>query len=421
MRIALAFGVRVTDDVRRGGMMVGASRYLVHEMLGEGAFGAVYRATLWRSHGLQVEVAMKVLRPSVSERMLHRFRDEARLLGLLQHDAIVRVYELAQVDGAWAVAMELVPGMDLARIVDTTGALPLPVVFTVGERVASALEHAWKHAPTGGTPLRLEHRDIKPANILLTRHGEVKVLDFGIARAVFSGREAHTGHMARFGTPPYMAPARWVGERDENADVFALGVTLMQLVVAQGAPLDATFTELRTWRTDLAERVRQVVDPETADVLEAMIVENTEERLDLTTVKRRLRLLATRPSEVHAASWAEDVVPRLLQQREQGDGPWSGRDLRATGPATLEISPTDRLAPLDRSLLADVEPTEEVARPAVLLPPPTPVLDSPTGEVDESVPLWVGVAVGSGVTLAAVGVVLGVVTVIAAAVLWLTS
>ena len=393
--------------------MSGASRYLIHEILGEGSFGGVYRATLWRSHGLQVEVAIKILRSSVSERMLHRFRDEARVLGLLQHDAIVRVYELTQLDGSWAVAMELVPGIDLAGLCDGHGALPAPVVFYVGERVASALEHAWSHTPAGGSPLRLEHRDIKPANILLTRHGEVKVLDFGIARAVFASREAHTADMSRFGTPPYMSPARWRGRSDEKSDVFGLGVTLMQLLVRQGAPQTSSFVELREWRSDLEERVRKVVDPEAADLLASMVVEDTRQRADLATVKAQLRRLGRRPAEVHPVSWAEQVVPRLMDARVRGQGDWSGRDVRAMAPATLEFSPTDRHGQCFRELLdRDFEPPEEVTLDDPLHDSVGPAEPSPlTAEHRRRrLPVWVGVFLGSGATLLAVGAVAGVVT-----------
>ena len=200
--------------------------------LGEGGFGAVWLAKLHGRDGFHRRVAVKLMKEgNVQPDIIARQRDEARLLGLLQHPHIVAVYDLTEHNGLPAVVMEYVEGVDLSTLVKLTGAVPLQAAVEMAAAVATALDAGWNAlAPDGGRPLRVIHRAIKPANVLLTVHGVVKVLDFGVARADFD-REAHTQSMA-FGTPRFMAPEQFLGgELGAGNDVYALGVTLWEAVM----------------------------------------------------------------------------------------------------------------------------------------------------------------------------------------------
>ncbi len=301
-------------------------RFRIHETLGSGNFGEVYRASLDKAHGLQLDVALKIMKADASGRLLQRFRDEARVLGLLQHDAVVRVHELCLLETReWAVAMELVPGLDLAQIaMRADEPIPRSVLWHVGMHVAGALEHAWSHTPNHGAALRLEHRDIKPANILLTAFGQVKVLDFGIAKAMFSSREAKTAHQGRFGTPPYMSPARWTGLPDPAADVFALGTTLIQLLLLRPAPSVPSYAKQREWRLKLLEDA-VVAAPEAADLLRSMLAKNPDDRPTNLEAKERLRELSEAERDPHPAVWCERVVGDALRDRLPTAGRYTGR------------------------------------------------------------------------------------------------
>lgn len=203
--------------------------------LGQGGFGTVWLATLRGRDGFSRRVAVKVMRdaPSQPAEIIARQRDEARLLGLLQHPNIVQVLDLTEVDGAPAVVMEHVEGVDIATLLKLYGALPESCVVAVGSAIAAALDAGWNAtSPETGRTLRVIHRDIKPANVLVTLHGTVKVLDFGVARADFD-REGRTQSMA-FGTPRFMAPEQFLtGEVTPGNDVYALAVTMWEMLVGR--------------------------------------------------------------------------------------------------------------------------------------------------------------------------------------------
>ena len=203
--------------------------------LGAGTFGTVYLADMVSLGDFRKRVALKVLNPELQESSDagQRLRDEARLLGRLRHRNIVAVDDLVRVDGRWGVVMEYVPGIDLDKLVIAARHAEQPIstgaALEATAAIATAL-HAAYAQEVDGRALEVVHRDIKPSNVLLTGDGEIKVLDFGIARASFDGREAMTGQV-RFGSLAYMAPERVLGEPETTAgDVYAAGCVLFELL-----------------------------------------------------------------------------------------------------------------------------------------------------------------------------------------------
>jgi serine/threonine-protein kinase len=182
--------------------------------------------------GLESDVAIKVLRRDLDPggQAVQRLRDEARLLARLDHPTILRVYDLVVLDGSVSLVTEFIDGEDLGAV--TTGPEPLPVsaLLEVIAAVAGALDAAWNTPGSEGpAPLRLVHRDVKPSNIRIGRHGQIKLLDFGIARSDAVEREARTQTNLMIGSPAYMAPERYLDlvVRPES-DVFALGCCLYE-------------------------------------------------------------------------------------------------------------------------------------------------------------------------------------------------
>jgi serine/threonine-protein kinase len=200
---------------------VGSSR-IVRE-IGRGGMGVVYEAF---QEGLDRPVAVKALDTKLarSREVVERFRREGRAYAKLRHEAIVQVHDLVEKDDGLYLVTELVDGTDLAKLLAQGGALPPDCVALVGARVAEALDYVHFNA--------LLHRDVKPANVMVSREGEVKLMDFGIAKGEADSSLTRAGMLV--GSPSYMAPEVLAGEEaGPAADVWALGVSLYELLTAE--------------------------------------------------------------------------------------------------------------------------------------------------------------------------------------------
>ena len=199
-------------------------RYRIERLLGQGAFGAVYLA---QDTKINRFVALKILpldaMGDTDERaQTHaRWVREAETGGRLQHPDIVSILDAGEDQGLAFLAMEWIKGETLQRYTTTGHLLPVALVLEVVARVALALEYAHRQG--------VIHRDIKPANVMVDlEHSQVKVMDFGIARALDSHR-TRTGLV--MGTPSFMSPEQMMGQRlDAVSDFYALGVMLFQLL-----------------------------------------------------------------------------------------------------------------------------------------------------------------------------------------------
>ena len=201
--------------------------YEILAAIGAGGMGEVYRA---RDTRLVREVALKVLHADVvnDARRLARFEQEARTVAALNHPNIVTLFSVEDHAGTRFLTMELVEGASLEREV-TPGGLQVGRVVELGIAIATALTAAHEKG--------VVHRDLKPGNVMLTRDGRVKVLDFGLAKALRSDSEvtASATDMGQVvGTVPYMAPEQVRGEAvDSRTDLFALGVLLYELTTGR--------------------------------------------------------------------------------------------------------------------------------------------------------------------------------------------
>ncbi len=199
-------------------------RYHILEQLGEGGMATVYKAYDTR---LERNVAIKVIRrdvfaPAMLERMLKRFEREARALAKLSHPNIVKVLDYGEHEGSPYLVMEYLPGGTLKEKL-AGGRLPWNVAVRLLLPIAQALAYA--HGNT------IIHRDIKPSNILITQSGEPMLSDFGIAKILEDETTTElTATGAGIGTPEYMAPEQGMGQADERADIYALGIVLYQMV-----------------------------------------------------------------------------------------------------------------------------------------------------------------------------------------------
>jgi len=198
-------------------------RYELTEKIGEGGM-----AFAWKGRDLLLDrpVAVKLMRDSLAAdpEFVARFRQEAQAAASLSHEHIAAVYDFGSDGGLNYIVMEYVPGEDLRRRLKRQGPLSLQEALELGIQVAEALEAA--HAKG------IVHRDIKPANILITPEGQVKVTDFGIARAASSSEDTSTGTL--LGSVHYIAPEQARGEAvGPQADIYSLGVVLFEALAGR--------------------------------------------------------------------------------------------------------------------------------------------------------------------------------------------
>ncbi|MEZ4237669.1 MAG: serine/threonine-protein kinase [Myxococcota bacterium] len=283
--------------------------YRVLGLIGSGGFGRVYRARL-EAEGFTKEVAIKVMSEAEPpEDVLARFRDEARLLGLVRDRAIVAAEPPVRIGGHWAVVMEFVDGCTLGRLIAVHGPVPPSVALEIVGEVARALDKVFHHPGPNGQPLSLLHRDLKPANLQITAHGEVKILDFGVARAELDDRNAETRGML-LGTADYMAPERLQGLEVPEGDVYSLGRVLEEMLLGR--------------RRTAGEPRTEPKDAEDPGLRAALQLANEMTRLDpdmrpkIRDVEHRCEvLLAATGRNPSLRSWAERAVPEVAVQHTE--------------------------------------------------------------------------------------------------------
>lgn len=199
-------------------------RYRVGDMIGTGGMADVYEATDER---LSRKVAVKILRSDLAKdpSFVARFRKEAFAAAALNHPGIVAVYDSGE-EPAPYIVMELVSGKTLREIIRTGERLPLERALEIGEGILTALDYSHERG--------IVHRDIKPANVMITDKGDVKVMDFGIARALDDLAATLTNTWNVVGTAQYLSPEQAVGEiADARSDIYSTGCLLYEVITGQ--------------------------------------------------------------------------------------------------------------------------------------------------------------------------------------------
>ena len=213
-------------------------RYKILDRLAVGGMAELFKATLSGDHGFQKMVAIKKILPhlAVDRQFVEMFIDEARLTGQLDHAHIVQVYELGTDADTPYIAMQYVDGIDVLALLRECARsqirLTPELAAVIARDVLDALDYAHHAVDTNGRALGIIHRDISPGNILLSWRGEVKLTDFGIARAAERRHKTEAGTLK--GKYGYMSPEQVSGgELDARSDLFSVGILLAEMVMAR--------------------------------------------------------------------------------------------------------------------------------------------------------------------------------------------
>jgi eukaryotic-like serine/threonine-protein kinase len=211
-------------------------KYVLHERIGAGGMAEVFRATYSPEGGFEKTVAIKKVLPAIAmdDAFVEMFRAEADLCSRLNHANIVQVFDFGRFKDTYFLAMEYVEGVTLQRLMRPFGnaGLPLSAVTFLAVEVCQALDYLHRRRGPDGRQLNLIHRDVNPSNLLVSMQGDVKLTDFGIARAATAARPAVTQLGVVRGKPGYFAPEQLDSESiDPRVDLFTLGITLWEAIV----------------------------------------------------------------------------------------------------------------------------------------------------------------------------------------------
>jgi tetratricopeptide (TPR) repeat protein/tRNA A-37 threonylcarbamoyl transferase component Bud32 len=208
-------------------------KYQLLELLGRGGMAEVFKAKSYGVEGFEKLLVIKRILPTLTdnERFVEMFINEAKIAVILNHANIVQVFDLGKVGDSYYIAMEFVQGLDLSTLLkkckDAGRRLPPELAAYLASEVAKGLDYAHRRRGQNLEPLNIVHRDISPHNILVSHEGEVKITDFGIARAKTTLDEEEPGTVK--GKYAYMAPEQALAlPHDRRVDIFALGVVLYE-------------------------------------------------------------------------------------------------------------------------------------------------------------------------------------------------
>jgi eukaryotic-like serine/threonine-protein kinase len=262
-------------------------RYRVLEKIASGGMAEVFRAESAGLEGFKKTVAIKRVLPHLSEKkqFIGMFLDEARLSAHLSHSNCVQVFDIGVGDNTYFIVMEYVDGADLKAVIEhgkrTGRQLPIELAALMCVRICEGLSYAHEVTDGKGNKLGIVHRDMSPPNVLITRHGEVKIVDFGLARAHSQLERSEPGIIK--GKFSYLSPEAALGQAiDHRTDIFAVGIILWELLA--GRRLFSGESDLDTVRKVQQAKVPSLRDlnrsvtPEVDELLARALARRPEDR-----------------------------------------------------------------------------------------------------------------------------------------------
>ncbi len=320
----------------------------------------LYKAKITGVRGFEKIVAIKTILPHLTseESLILSFINEAKIAALLQHPNIVQVYDFGKIDGIYFIAMEYLSGQDLKCLLKRAQAINLPLSLkhslSIAAQVCAGFEYAHNLKDLHGKPLKVIHRDIGPQNIFVTYDGQVKIIDFGIAKTAMQNTATKAGSIK--GKLAYMSPEQARGEMiDQRADLFAIGNTLYEMATGRmmfkGDEFQV-YAKVREAEFEPPETVNSSLPASLYTILKHALTKNPEDRYCsanqmLTDLNKCIADISGQADARSLSGYmqalfkeeasSEDIaIPALCSPTEFDAGPAESKKYRATGTLNLE-------------------------------------------------------------------------------------
>jgi serine/threonine protein kinase/tetratricopeptide (TPR) repeat protein len=256
------------EELSRGTTL--ADRYEIIEELGSGGMGRVYRV---EDSKTKEEIALKLIKPEIAadKKTIERFRNELTTARKIRHKNVCAMFDLGEAEDAYFITMEYIRGEDLKSLIRRIGQLPIGKSLSIAKQLCRGMAEAHK--------LGIVHRDLKSNNIMIDEEGNIRMMDFGIARSLEA--EGITGAGVMIGTPEYMSPEQVEGkEVDQRSDIYSLGVVLYEMVTSQ-VPFggDTPFVVGVKQKSEAPQDPREI-NAQIPDELSSMILKCLEKEKD---------------------------------------------------------------------------------------------------------------------------------------------
>ena len=284
-------------------------KYQLLDKIATGGMAELYSAKLTGAEGFEKLIAIKKILPHLccEGDLVKSFIDEAKLAALLQHENIVQIYDFGNLEGEYFIAMEYLFGKDLRTItkkaIEQSMPLGLENTLYIASRICAGLDYSHNLKDLQGKPLNIIHRDVNPQNIFITYAGQVKLIDFGIAKAASHNTTTHEGLIK--GKLAYMSPEQANGEIiDHRSDIFSTGIILYELLadrrMYEGQALQI-YPKVRQAEYEPPEDVISDVPPKLFEILHRALAKEREDRYQsggemLADLEECMFLIESRPN-----------------------------------------------------------------------------------------------------------------------------
>jgi serine/threonine protein kinase/cytochrome c-type biogenesis protein CcmH/NrfG len=392
-------------------------KYILLERLATGGMAQLYRAKIIGIQGFEKLIAIKMILPHLAKEkeLVASFIDEAKLAALLNHGNIVQIYDFGSMEDSYFISMEFLFGKDLRAIAAKAKErnLPLSLEHTlyIISRACSGLDYAHKLKDFQGKPLSIIHRDISPQNIFVTYEGDVKLLDFGIAKAASQSTITQYGMIK--GKVAYMSPEQAAGKFiDQRSDIFSAGILLYEMVTGSrmftGDSTMQILAKVREAEFDPPDAVAPGLHQKVYKILNRASAKEREERYQssgemLGDLEECLAELSLRPTAGGLAQYMKDLFQDEIAAEDQVIREVSGitraeeAEPEKPEPVRPEPSRPEPVRP---------EPDKPIVQPAAESKTEAPVVTPEVTEKKEAKKLWPLYA-GIAAIIVILGVVLG--------------